>query len=97
MAPSAVTRPLSIERRPPGKPDVGSWMADSDGPRHGVRVTVEKAFGGIGITDADLKVAAKDVNYYEFSVFLGFDLSGCFVRKGMRRERRGRRESIATY
>ena len=50
-------------------------MADTDGPRHGVGVTVEKAACGISITDVNLIVAAKDVNHYEFSVLLHFNLS----------------------
>ena len=50
-------------------------MADPDGPRHGVGVTVEKAACGVGITDVNLIVAAKDVNHYEFSVLSRFDLT----------------------
>ena len=49
-------------------------MADPDGPCHCVGVTVEKAASCIGVTGVYLKVAAKDVNDYEFSVVSGFDL-----------------------
>ena len=59
-------------------------MADPDGPCHGIRTAVHEAACGIGIADVDLIVAAKDVNHYELSVLLGFNLraDGFFIESG---------------